>query len=200
MRGRVQVQRILGIALLLLISPPGPTYALNFGSNTASGGTGAHACDDTSASQCVANNGTHTIDDIGLSAAWNTAVDDAIDQYDDDPSVSVAWSASSALDDVWAYSADQGINNMWAWTACHNGPSVTFGGTDPNRWCRPQVIRFNDSYTQTASQKKSIACHEMGHTLGLRHSNEAGGSCMIKNQRTILEYSAHDSIKLDQQY
>jgi predicted Zn-dependent protease len=80
------------------------------------------------------------------------------------------------------------------------GDEATYGGSDPDRWCRPQDIQLNTHYSPSASAKKSIACHELGHTLGLRHSVQVGVSCMRDGEWTQQGYSPHDSTMLAGQY
>lgn len=79
---------------------------------------------------------------------------------------------------------------------------MQYGGTDPRKWCRPQRIFYNlafeQNYFPTDNPKRYIACHELGHTIGLRHSNESTGTCMIsatitpKYVPTFTTTSGHD--------
>lgn len=193
---RIVRQFSFGLALAL-VWPIVTASATNFGSNTSSGGTGAHECDDSASSQCVANNSFHSIYDFNLGATWTTAIADAIGKYDNMAPIRVEWDADSDAD-VLAAQGTYGLNNMWGWTLC-SGTAVHMG-VDPDEWCRPQWLNLNLSYSHDAGQKRAIACHEVGHTIGLRHSNESSGSCMIKNQRTWDDPSTHDAIKIDQQY
>lgn len=196
---------LLAVALVALM-PTALVQGSNVGSNTASGGTGAHACDNTPASQCVANNGSHEIIDSGLSAgsgsgSWKTSMNAAVTLYNGNADVSVFWGSPVNGYDVSAVNANYGQNGRWGWTECADPVNgVVYGGTDPDRWCRPQFLDFNDFYSQTSSQKNVITCHELGHTLGLRHSNETSGSCMKKDQRTINGITTHDHAMLNGQY
>jgi hypothetical protein len=190
----------LGIGVVLALCVSGSMQfvdASNVGSNVASGGTPAHACDDSHSSQCVANNAFHSIFDFNLTSGWRTGTTYAIGQYEPISSIDVVWDADSDAD-VLAYQANYGLNGLWAWTLCSG--SAQHGGVDPDEWCRPQWLHYNLSYSQTASQKQSISCHEVGHTLGLRHSNETSGICMKRDQRTILVPSGHDVTMLNGQY
>lgn len=186
-------------ATLVLLTVAAPAAASNFGSNWPAGGTPANPCDTTMFSQCVADNGTHTVYDFGLATAWRTAVNNAIVvQYDPVTDVTASWTTSSSNPDVYARDGTYGVNGFWGWGHCSG--SATYGGSNPDRWCKFQWMTFNDSYAQNVTQKDSIACHELGHTLGLRHSWESSGSCMIRNQRTTWVISAHDRGKLNEQY
>lgn len=197
MRSRLEFA-FVSVLMILWISVA-PTNASNFGSNVASGGDPPPPCDATPQSQCVADNGSHYVYDFNLGSAWRAAIAYAINSvYNPHPDVVVVWTTTITGADVYAYQANYGINGLWGWTECAS--SATYGGTDPDRWCRPQWLDLNNSYTHTSSQKEAIACHEMGHTLGLQHSNESSGSCMIKNQRSIRVISSHDSSMLSGQY
>jgi matrixin len=189
---------VLSIAFLVLALAH-PVNATNFGSNTAAGGTPAHSCDTSHSSQCIANNGNHAVFDFNLNAGWHTAVNNAIVvHYDPVTDVSAAWTTNSSTADAYGNHGSYGVNGQWGWTLCSG--SATYGGSDPDRWCKYQWMTFNDSYAQTPTQKDAIACHELGHTLGLRHSNESSASCMIKDQRTWWALSDHDRTRLNQQY
>lgn len=76
-----------------------------------------------------------------------------------------------------------------AWTRCQGPPGaagMTYGGSDAahTRWCSPQLVYYNLTYAAshfpTDNNKRYIACHELGHTIGLRHTNESSGTCMLR--------------------
>lgn len=67
--------------------------------------------------------------------------------------------------------------DIYAWGQCAPvGIAVTWGGSDAShtRWCYPQYIYWN-TWSVAASEVNStirynyIGCHEVGHTVGLRH-------------------------------
>lgn len=71
-----------------------------------------------------------------------------------------------------------------AWT--RRSSSATCGGSDSlhTRWCMPQLLYYNltyeSSFFPTDNPKHNIACHDLGHSVGLRHplSPEPQATCM----------------------
>lgn len=65
-------------------------------------------------------------------------------------------------------------------------PGVRYGGSDANhtRLCYPQLFEYNLTYEagffSTDNAKRYIACHELGHTIGLQHpaAGETTVTCM----------------------
>lgn len=135
----------------------------------------------------LGDNSTHTWypqgtlgnDIAGMATSFQIAMDD----YESATDV-VTTKADNATTDVtvtdYSYPTYQGV---LGWVDCY--PSSPTSGTDPNRRCDRQVLRFNAATSasnwDTAAKRRSLSCHEIGHTLGLRHPTAAQGaadSCM----------------------
>lgn len=96
--------------------------------------------------------------------------------------------------DVRVYEADLGAITRRGYTTCLANSETGEEGTK-NMWRRPQVMYLNNYYEQTewnvdGAVRKWLACHESGHTLGLRHAdagnheNQWMNSCMRTWART----------------
>jgi hypothetical protein len=189
----------------------GVTAANNWGSSVGTGGTTGHICDDTIYSQCVADNSTHNVwitstdTDLMEEIPWSmlnyTSVAPPIRMIEVHPS------PPDFYQDVEVRAASYPSVQALAWTQC-NGPAsdplMTYGGSEANhdRWCKPQVLRYNTffrtSHFPTDAKQRYIACHELGHTIGLRHTNETSGTCLLKatitpnSVPTVTTTSSHD--------
>jgi hypothetical protein len=158
-----------------------PAQASNFGSTSCGG----------SPTNCVSltNNIWHVI-------RWDGQVGNQIPNIDEavlwalsnvyNPTDLVAYrDESDSLPDVWVHDFDYGYNNgVVGWVVCSSDNTGT-GGSHPNHWCRGQHARFNAyfyynyyGFFDTDAQSRNVACHELGHTLGLRHRTDTRSSCM----------------------
>jgi hypothetical protein len=97
------------------------------------------------------------------------------------------------LTDVIAFSDDYGDNGAAGWVYCP--PDAPQGANaSGDRWCRQQEMHFNINprysiFFDDDASRDHVTCHELGHTLGLRHwgnppqtsGDEVGATCMNAN-------------------
>jgi hypothetical protein len=127
----------------------------------------------------------------GLADSLRQAMLEAYDQ----PTKLTMVEQSSVTDetDAIAFSDDYGENGAAAWVYC---PIEAPQGINPtgDRWCRAQEIHFNlnpryGNFFADDGSRDHVTCHELGHTLGLRHwgnppasrGSEVGETCMNAN-------------------
>ena len=185
LRSRVAVVSGLAAAATgLAVALPFPALA-NFGSTACAG----------SPRNCISfgNNYTHSVrfNYLGTSPTGIPGIDTAIQwalDYQYDPTDLHAYrDDADSLYDVSVSDSDYGDNGILGWVEC---PTTNSGewGTDPNRSCRGQLLRFNTWWyfntgeLDSTGARRRLACHEMGHTVGLRHWDDyhtGVNSCML---------------------
>lgn len=102
--------------------------------------------------------------------------------------------ASSCTHDVCMYDTNDGDNGFNGWNACSSGNS----GSHPNMTCSRQHVTVNEHYLPPNVR---IACHELAHSTGLRHTDE-NASCVKRTAEggTSDTLSGHDKDHLNARY
>ena len=140
---------------------------------------------------CVSmgNNKWHAVRPDAFANQWpgiDTAVQDTLTE-DYDPTDLVAyWTTTDNLPDVWLWDWWYPYPGLAAWVDCPANNTGTGYKAPPGapehdwtRWCRGQIIRFNanEAGNFLGESIDWLACHEMGHTVGLRHTQNTK-SCL----------------------
>jgi hypothetical protein len=176
--GRVIVAALASIMVATAPLRPNEAYAHHDGTELW-GSNFAHICDKTPLSQCVANDANHFYALIDLSTSRQGATQRALSNlYAPNSEINVFTSNSS---DLKVFETLSGVD-AFAWTQCATTGAV-FGGDDPNHtgWCQPQYFFWQThpnaaAKVNTTAKYNYIGCHEVGHSVGLRHRSAT--TCM----------------------
>lgn len=171
----------LVLSLILIFSSVVPAMATNWGA-TAESGCGYYwgVSDDSLMTNCVstANNEWHAVRFYSLGNQWpgiDTATTWAVNNVYNPTDLTAYVTSTDNYPDVRVWDWDYGDIGVIAWVDCpadNTGVGYRTPGQSTTRWCRGQILRFNGSYSadyDTTGEARALACHELGHTVGLRH-------------------------------
>lgn len=170
-----------------------------------------HFAGATSATGCtlanMADNATHS---FYYSAAVPQYMRDKVNEirsesYDPTDINTVTSTDPNSGTDVVVYEQDYTDFCGQPW---HNGSSGVVGHTQcvslvtSNGRCQKHEMRFDESFTSiaTAQQRKHLACHETGHSVGFKHRTSAVDSCMWPEDFTTTRTDQHDRDALNANY
>ncbi len=203
---------VLAAVLLLGALPSGPVRATHGGPEVGS----LLDCNrPVEPPRCVsvANDRWHHVYiDPSVPPALAQSVRNAIADYDSTALVVIEQARLTVVTDVIVYADDHGPNGAAGWVNC---PARAAQGVNRrgDRWCRGQELHFNLNaryavYFADAASRDYMACHELGHSVGLRHwgnpprsDGPAADTCMqpdVPNGPTRLH--AFDRQHLDAYY
>jgi len=153
-----------------------------------------------------ANNIYHAVRPYTFGNNWTgiaSAVYDSV--YEDyNPTDLVAyWTTTDNLPDVRLWDWYYPYPGLVAWVDCP-ADNTGIGGFGNLRWCRGQIVRFNANQQQYFNElgREYVACHELGHTVGLRHSTQYTTSCMtnVTMYGVTPNLSSQDRAQVDAAY
>lgn len=111
--------------------------------------------------------------DPSVPAELAASVRHAIAEYDATELVVVEQVRLTPVTDVIVYAGDRGANGAAGWVNCP--PDARQGHNRlGDRWCQGQELHFNlnaryAAYFGDEASRDYMACHELGHSVGLRH-------------------------------
>ena len=181
------LSRVVLMLFIAALAAP-PATATNYGS---------HDCitiPGTNYSSCISigNNYNHQWNYTNPRADIYNDFEFVVETQYDDRTELVINETNFSNADVQVFDADYGDFGVWGWVWCPNTSWTS--GSHPNKACRPQWLRFNlywGSAFDSQFERRYMACHEFGHTLGLRHISNTS-SCMYANVATSRTLLSHD--------
>jgi hypothetical protein len=188
------------MAAALLVAQTHGVAANNFGSDWD------RTCDTTTAAQCIGwdINGVQEFGLHAVEANQAAATRYACTEIYAKVANLGCWEIIASDWGVDVYDGDYGTQ-WFAWTACAAGALTKGSAANHTKSCFPQVLKYDLSHPtayDTLSERRKIACHEFGHSYGLRHSTTSGdgtSTCMtpVATQSTVIGISSHDKSHLN---
>ena len=161
-------------AVVLLVQVPAPVAAHHVGRPIGSFSNCQRPVNPPRCSS-VGNDTRHfVVFDATLTTGLAESLRDTmLEDYDPTKLEMILQEAPTAETDVIAFSEDYGNNGAAGWVYCP--PSAPQGiNRMRHRWCQQQELHFNLNASMAVffaddGSRDHVACHELGHTLGLRH-------------------------------
>jgi hypothetical protein len=175
---RSSVRRaVVAVAALLLVltQVAGPVVAHHAGRPIGSFSTCRRPNVTPQRCSSVGNDARHFVAfDATLTIGLAESLRDAMfEEYDATKLEMILQDAVTPETDVIAFSQDYGNNGAAGWVNCP--PEAPQGiNRQHHRWCQQQELHFNVNPGMAAffaddGSRDHVTCHELGHTLGLRH-------------------------------
>jgi hypothetical protein len=104
------------------------------------------------------------------------------------------WNRATGIDSFWKSGSSACPSGVHCVTVA-NGSYGSTGWYGQTSWTPntqgPVSVKLNDSYTLTANEHRTVACHELGHALALNH-NTSTSSCLYSGTYISLVPNADD--------
>lgn len=127
-------------------------------------------------SQCTADNELWLVYIYStVPAGLRTALEDSVvEDFDSISGITGVVTTQSSGADVLVYYINANPNDEITYGTCSAGASYGLVNVRYHMWCKPQEIIYQNNADGNACWnfgpcRRHYACHELGHTLGLRH-------------------------------
>lgn len=89
----------------------------------------------------------------------------------------------------------------WAGRAVCQETLATYGITDGYQTCVHNHVQINQSSDNgtDSNYRKAVVCHELGHTVGLRHTSDTS-SCLRNPAQVTVALNDHDKAHINSWY
>ena len=181
---------LVSLVTLLGVAMPAAAFAHNFGSQGTAGTGGTTSGVWFTPNSYWAAAGVN-LNEFEFSMVVTMEDDYSPTDLDLHFSAPTSCTGSSGYD-LCMFDSNYGDNDLYGWNACAGFTA----GSHPNQTCTMDWVRWNTFFSTTIQEKNSIACHEIGHSVGLRHPTTGTDttSCMRNDIDPGINQSLNQSM------
>lgn len=141
---------------------------------------------------CTANNKWHAVKFSAMTAKWTAHTQNAVNHLNSTTNMSVYRTYSDPYPDVVVKDWYYGDNGLWGWVGCYSNNTGT-GWNCGYKSCRGMILRINqDTESPNYDDRTALVRHELGHTVGLRHSSDRNSVMHAIPTRNNMSLARHD--------
>lgn len=185
-----------GTRLTVLVAITLTTIVLNVPAlATNQGSSGSAGVNGTTAGVWWTPNADWRVAKASLGTFFTPVTSALLDEYHPTDLTVTQYSTTSCTQETCVMDSNYGNNGAYGWNACYPGAT---SGSHPNQTCSNDWVRLNEYPYAQRPTADALACHELGHAVGLQHTSDS--SCLSTALPGFTVLTSHDRGNINARY